>query len=25
MIDLMIRLVGIPGQDSAFHYRIQWE
>jgi 2-polyprenyl-6-methoxyphenol hydroxylase-like FAD-dependent oxidoreductase len=25
MIGLMLRLVGIPGQDSAFRYRVQWE
>jgi 2-polyprenyl-6-methoxyphenol hydroxylase-like FAD-dependent oxidoreductase len=24
-IGLMLRLVGIPGQDSAFRYRVQWE
>ena len=25
MIGFMLRLVGIPGQDSAFRYRIQWD
>ena len=25
MIGLMVRLIGIPGQDWAFRYRIQWE
>lgn len=24
-IGLMLRLVGIPGQDSTFRYRVQWE
>jgi len=24
-IGLMLRLVGIPGQDAAFRYRVAWE
>jgi 2-polyprenyl-6-methoxyphenol hydroxylase-like FAD-dependent oxidoreductase len=25
LIGLTLRLVGIPGQDTAFRYRVQWE